>query len=255
MFLKRKKSQRFGASSFSKVSPHAKKIPLQPLGRSYSNQKKHFAIGCSSERIFYHTDLFRFVLPISYPSALNFSQFVRFQNSPKLSKIEKIAETCEFDGKEPLFVERTIAISLRVLGGTQSYKNGKIALLLTTSGLMCSKHVSQKRNTVGAIIIGDWNCGGARTIYFQWRKAGRELIRVADTEKKRKKRGWQPQVAETRGRSGCLQRRVTRTSFIRRRVQPAEILLTFGDSTSTGGGERPKEFAERERARSALVAA
>ena len=27
---------------------------------------------------------------------------------------EKIAETCEFDGKEPLFVERTIAISIRV---------------------------------------------------------------------------------------------------------------------------------------------
>jgi len=28
----------------------------------------------------------------------------------------KVAETCEFDGKEPLFVERTIAISNRVLG-------------------------------------------------------------------------------------------------------------------------------------------
>jgi len=38
------------------------------------------------------------------------------QNSPNLSKIEKVAETCEFDGKEPLFVERTIAISIRVLG-------------------------------------------------------------------------------------------------------------------------------------------
>jgi len=38
------------------------------------------------------------------------------QNSPKLSKIEKAEETCEFDGKEPLFVERTIAISIRVLG-------------------------------------------------------------------------------------------------------------------------------------------
>jgi len=27
-----------------------------------------------------------------------------------------VAETCEFDGKEPLFVETTIAISIRVLG-------------------------------------------------------------------------------------------------------------------------------------------
>ena len=65
-----------------------------------------------------HTDLSRFVLPISDPSELNFSQFVGFQDSPNLSKIEKVAETCEFDGKEPLFVERTIAISIRVLGWT-----------------------------------------------------------------------------------------------------------------------------------------
>jgi len=97
MFLKRKKSLRFGAVS-------------------YSEQKNHFAIGHNSEHCSYHTDLSRFVLPISDPSALNFSQFVGFQNSPNLSKIEQVAETCEFDGKEPLFVERTIAISIRVFG-------------------------------------------------------------------------------------------------------------------------------------------
>jgi len=62
-------------------------------------------IGRNSERSYYHTDLSRFVLPISDPSALNFSQFVGFQNSPNLGKIEKVAETCEFDGKEPLFFE------------------------------------------------------------------------------------------------------------------------------------------------------
>jgi len=33
----------------------------------------------------------------------------------------KVAETCEFDGKEPLFVERAIAISKRVLGWILSY--------------------------------------------------------------------------------------------------------------------------------------
>ena len=49
-------------------------------------------------------------------SVVNFSQFVGFQDSSNLSKIENVAETCEFDGKEPLFVERTIAISNRVLG-------------------------------------------------------------------------------------------------------------------------------------------
>jgi len=79
-------------------------------------EKNHFAIGRNSKRCSYHTDLSRFVLPISDPSAFNFSQFVGFQNPPILSKIEKVAETCEFDGKELLFVERTIAISIRVLG-------------------------------------------------------------------------------------------------------------------------------------------
>ena len=34
-----------------------------------------------------------------------------------LSKIENVAETCEFDGKEPLFVERTIAISITPVAG------------------------------------------------------------------------------------------------------------------------------------------
>jgi len=82
----------------------------------FSDQKNHFAIGRNSERCYYHTDLSRFVLPICDPSAVNFSQLVGFQDSPNLSKIEKVAETCEFDGKEPLFVERAIAISNRVLG-------------------------------------------------------------------------------------------------------------------------------------------
>jgi len=114
MFLKRKKSQRFGASSFSKFHHTRHKNPFATLRTVLQRAKNHFAIGRNSERCSYHTDLSRFVLPISDPSALNFSQFVGFQNSPNLSKIEKVAETCEFDGKEPLFVERTIAISIRV---------------------------------------------------------------------------------------------------------------------------------------------
>jgi len=105
-----------GPHLFPSFTTHAKKIPLPPLGRCYSEQKNHFEIGLNSERCSYHTDLSRFVLPISDPSALNFSQFVGFQNPPNLNKIEKVAETCEFDGKEPLFVERTIAISIIVLG-------------------------------------------------------------------------------------------------------------------------------------------
>ena len=116
MFLKRKKSQRFGASSFSKFHHTRQKNPFSTLRTVLSEQKNHFAIGRNSERYSYHTDLSRFDLPISDPSALNFSQFVGFQNTPNLSRIEKVAETCEFDGKEPLFVERSIAISIRGLG-------------------------------------------------------------------------------------------------------------------------------------------
>jgi len=66
--------------------------------------------------LFLPEDLSRFVLPISDPSALNFSQFVGFQDSPNVSKIEKVAKNRDFDGKETLIVKRAIAISKRVLG-------------------------------------------------------------------------------------------------------------------------------------------
>ena len=72
---------------FPSFTTHAGKIPLPPLGRSYSEQKNHFAIGRNSERCYYNTDLSRFVLPISDPLALNFSKFVGLQNSQNLCKI------------------------------------------------------------------------------------------------------------------------------------------------------------------------
>jgi len=105
-----------GLHLFLSFTTHAQKNPLPPLERSYSEKKNHFTIGRNSERCSYHTDLSRFVLPISDPSVLNFSQFVGFQNSINLSKIESVAKTCEFEGKKPMFVEITIAISIRVLG-------------------------------------------------------------------------------------------------------------------------------------------
>ena len=49
MFLKRKKSQCFGASSFSKYHHTRQKNLLPPVGRSYSEQKNHFAIGRNSK--------------------------------------------------------------------------------------------------------------------------------------------------------------------------------------------------------------
>jgi len=98
------------------VSLHTPKNPFASLGRFYTEQKNHFAIVRNSEPCSYHTDLSRFVLPISHPSGLNFSQFVGFQDSPNLSKIGKVAENRDFDGKETLIVKRPIAISKRVLG-------------------------------------------------------------------------------------------------------------------------------------------
>jgi len=50
------------------------------------------------------------------PVSIEFLTICRIPEFPKSEQIEKVAETCEFDGKEPLFVERTIAISIRVLG-------------------------------------------------------------------------------------------------------------------------------------------
>ena len=43
----------------------------QPPPSPYSEQKNHFTIGRNSERCYSHTDLSRFVLPISDPSKLN----------------------------------------------------------------------------------------------------------------------------------------------------------------------------------------
>ena len=65
----------------------------------------------------------RSFVPLSLLCCLNFSQFVGFQDSPNLSKIEKVTEMCELDGKEPLFVERTMAISNRVLGRKSTLSN------------------------------------------------------------------------------------------------------------------------------------
>jgi len=60
---------------------HAKKIPLSP--RTYTEQKNPFVIGRNSKRCFYNMNLSRCILPVSDPSALNFSQFVGFQNFPE----------------------------------------------------------------------------------------------------------------------------------------------------------------------------
>ena len=48
--------------------------------------------------------------------AEDFSQLFGFQDSPNLSKIEKVAENRDFDGKETLIVTSATAISKRVLG-------------------------------------------------------------------------------------------------------------------------------------------
>ena len=95
MFLQRKKSQRFGASSFSKFHHTRRKIPVPTLGQSYSKQKNHFAIGCNSERCYYHTDLSRFVLPISDPGRPDSIEFVTICRIPEFPKSEQNRKSCE----------------------------------------------------------------------------------------------------------------------------------------------------------------
>ena len=101
---------------FPSFTTRAKKIPLPPLGRSYNEQKKSLCNGLQFRTLFLPHRFIKIRPSHQRPVSIEFLTIVGFQNSPNLSKIEKVAETCEFDGKEPLFVERTIAISLRVLG-------------------------------------------------------------------------------------------------------------------------------------------
>jgi len=74
------------ASSFSKFLPHTPKITI-----------------CHQ-------------IPFRQNISHNLLDIPKFQNFPIWIPIEKIAETCEFDGKELLFVERAIGMSKRVLG-------------------------------------------------------------------------------------------------------------------------------------------
>ena len=54
--------------------------------------------------------------PINDTYSIEFLTICRIPGSPNLSKIEKVAENREFDGKETLIVKRAIAIVKRVLG-------------------------------------------------------------------------------------------------------------------------------------------
>ena len=86
-----------GPHLFPSVTTHAKN-PFASLGRSYTEQKNHFAIGRNSKLCSYHTDLSRFVLPISDPSVLirwpinrsnRFSDFLRLDRLDRFGKIIK----------------------------------------------------------------------------------------------------------------------------------------------------------------------
>ena len=116
MNLQRIESQRFGASSFSKFH-YTRRKNLFTTPRTVLQRAKTSLCNRSQFQTLLLPHRFIKIRPFHHdPSSLNFSQFVGLQNSPNLSKIEKVAETCEFDGKEPVFFERTIAISIRVLG-------------------------------------------------------------------------------------------------------------------------------------------
>jgi len=114
MFLQRKNHNVSGPHLFPSFTTRKR----NPFGvpRTVLQQVKKSLYNWSQFRTLFLPHRFiKIRLSHQQPSALNFTQFVRFQNSPNLSKIEKVAETRKFDRKEPLFVERTIAFSTRVL--------------------------------------------------------------------------------------------------------------------------------------------
>jgi len=96
MFLKRKKSQRFGASSFSKFHHNAKKsfatprTVLQRAKKSLCNRSQFRTLFLPHR--FMKMKIFRFVLPISDPSALNFSTICRIPEFPGINPKRKSCE-------------------------------------------------------------------------------------------------------------------------------------------------------------------
>jgi len=115
MFLKRKKSQHFGASSFSKFHTRRKNPVATP--RTVLQRAKKSLCNRSQFRTLLLPHRFIKIRPSHQrPVSIEFLTICRIAEFPKSEQIEKVAETCEFDGKEPLFVKRTIAISRRVLG-------------------------------------------------------------------------------------------------------------------------------------------
>jgi len=104
-----------GPHLFSSVTTHAKKSLYLP--RTVLHRAKESLCNRSQFRTLFLPHRFIKIRPSNQrPVSIEFLTICRIPKSPNLSKIEKVAETCEFDGKEPLFVERTIAISIRVLG-------------------------------------------------------------------------------------------------------------------------------------------
>ena len=115
MFLKRKKSQRFGASFFPNFTT-CQKNPFATPGTVLLRAKKSLCTRSRFRTLFLPHRFIKIRPSHQRPVSIEFLTICRIPEFPKSEQIEKVAETCEFDGKEPLFVERTIAISIRVLG-------------------------------------------------------------------------------------------------------------------------------------------
>jgi len=64
------------------------------------------------------------------PVTLNFSQFVGFQDPPDLSKIVKIAENRDFDGKDTLIVKRASNLKKSIGMKIRGYLYSLMALAL-----------------------------------------------------------------------------------------------------------------------------
>ena len=99
-----------GPHLFPSVTTHAKKSLCLP--RTVLHRAKKSLYNRSQFRTLFLPHRFIKIRPSHQrPVSVEFLTICRIPGSPNLSKIKKVAENRDFDGKETLIVKRTIAIS------------------------------------------------------------------------------------------------------------------------------------------------
>jgi hypothetical protein len=157
MFLKRKKSQCFGASSFSKFNHTRQKKTLPRLVPSYSEQNNHCAIDHNSERCSYHTDLGPLTHGSRVPGLGQITWWIvmpkkmRGHSRKKLHKNRKIIV---------LWIVRVVGAQGQLTQGPNvpisetKYKRSNSIFFVTSVALICARMCTQLLQPLAQSLIG-----------------------------------------------------------------------------------------------------